>query len=213
MIGMTATIDDYIRSHTDEEGELLSALTRDANVNLLRPRMLSGHLQGRLLKMFCRMVRPQCVLEIGTYTGYATLCMAEALGEEAEIHTVEINDEMEDFIRKYLERSPYRDRIRLHIGDVMEVVPTLGRMFDVVYIDADKRMYSRYYDLVFDYVPSGGIILADNTLWDGKVVADPLPADAQTCGILEFNDKVKADTRVEKVMLPLRDGLTIIRKK
>lgn len=213
MIGMTAAIDDYIRSHTDEEGELLSALTRDANVNLLRPRMLSGHLQGRLLKMFCRMVRPQCVLEIGTYTGYATLCMAEALEEEAEIHTVEINDEMEDFIRKYLERSPYRDRIRLHIGDVMEVVPTLGRMFDVVYIDADKRMYSRYYDLVFDYVPSGGIILADNTLWDGKVVADPLPADAQTCGILEFNDKVKADTRVEKVMLPLRDGLTIIRKK
>lgn len=210
---MTATIDDYIRSHTDEEGELLSALTRDANVNLLRPRMLSGHLQGRLLKMFCRMVRPQCVLEIGTYTGYATLCMAEALEEEAEIHTVEINDEMEDFIRKYLERSPYRDRIRLHIGDVMEVVPTLGRMFDVVYIDADKRMYSRYYDLVFDYVPSGGIILADNTLWDGKVVADPLPADAQTRGILEFNDKVKADTRVEKVMLPLRDGLTIIRKK
>lgn len=213
MIGMTATIGDYIRSHTDEEGELLSALTRDAHVNLLRPRMLSGHLQGRLLKMFCRMVRPQCVLEIGTYTGYATLCMAEALEEEAEIHTVEINDEMEDFIRKYLERSPYRDRIRLHIGDVMEVVPTLGRMFDVVYIDADKRMYSRYYDLVFDYVPSGGIILADNTLWDGKVVADPLPADAQTCGILEFNDKVKADTRVEKVMLPLRDGLTIIRKK
>lgn len=213
MIGMTAAIDDYIRSHTDEEGELLSALTRDANVNLLRPRMLSGHLQGRLLKMFCRMVRPQCVLEIGTYTGYATLCMAEALEEEAEIHTVEINDEMEDFIRKYLERSPYRDRIRLHIGDVMEVVPTLGRMFDVVYIDADKRMYSRYYDLVFDYVPRGGIILADNTLWDGKVVADPLPADAQTCGILEFNDKVKADTRVEKVMLPLRDGLTIIRKK
>lgn len=213
MIGMTAAIDDYIRSHTDEEGELLSALTRDANVNLLRPRMLSGHLQGRLLKMFCRMVRPQCVLEIGTYTGYATLCMAEALEEEAEIHTVEINDEMEDFIRKYMERSPYRDRIRLHIGDVMEVVPTLGRMFDVVYIDADKRMYSRYYDLVFDYVPSGGIILADNTLWDGKVVADPLPADAQTRGILEFNDKVKADTRVEKVMLPLRDGLTIIRKK
>ncbi len=213
MNGMTEAINEYILSHIDEEGALLSALTRDANVNLLRPRMLSGHLQGRLLKMFCRMVRPRCVLEIGTYTGYATLCMAEALEEGAEIHTVEVNDEMEDFIRKYLERSPYRDRIRLHIGDAMEVVPALNRMFDVVYIDADKRMYSRYYDLVFDFVPPGGIILADNTLWDGKVVADPLPTDAQTRGILAFNEKVKADTRVEKVMLPLRDGLTIIRKK
>lgn len=207
------TTDEYILSHIDEEGALLSALNRDAHVNLLRPRMLSGHLQGRVLKMFCRMMRPRRVLEIGTYTGYATLCMAEGLEDGALIHTVEINDEMEDFIMKYLSRSPHKDKIRLHIGDVMDILPELDETFDLVFIDADKRLYSDYYDLVFPKVRKGGLILADNTLWDGKVLAEPHPSDKQTAGILRFNDKIKDDARVEKVILPLRDGLTMIWKK
>ncbi len=207
------TTDEYILSHIDEEGALLSALNRDAHVNLLRPRMLSGHLQGRVLKMFCRMMRPRRVLEIGTYTGYATLCMAEGLEDGALIHTVEINDEMEDFIMKYLSRSPHKDKIRLHIGDVMDILPELDETFDLVFIDADKRLYSDYYDLVFPKVRRGGLILADNTLWDGKVLAEPHPSDKQTAGILRFNNKIKDDARVEKVILPLRDGLTMIWKK
>lgn len=210
---MTKEIESYILSHSDEEGSLLAALNRDANVNLLRPRMLSGHLQGRILKMFCRMLKPKRVLEIGTYTGYATLCMAEALEKDAEIHTLEINDEMEDFIRKYVSQSPDKDKIKLYFGDAMEIIPALDESFDLVFIDADKRLYSDYYDLIFDKLPAGALILADNTLWDGKVL-DPLhPADKQTAGILAFNDKIKADQRVEKVILPLRDGLTMIWKK
>lgn len=209
----TEEIESYILSHIDEEGDLLKALNRDANVNLLRPRMLSGHLQGRLLKLFCRMMRPRRVLEIGTYTGYATLCMAEGLEEGALVHTIEVNDEMEDFIQKYLSRSPHQAKVRLHIGDAMEIIPQLDETFDMVFIDADKRLYSAYYDLVFPKVRVGGLILADNTLWDGKVIEEVAPADKQTQGILCFNDKIKADDRVEKVILPMRDGLTLIWKK
>ena len=209
----TDEIDTYILSHIDEEGELLSALNRDAHVNLLRPRMLSGHLQGRILKMFCRMTRPRRVLEIGTYTAYATLCMAEGLDEDGLIHTIEINDEMEDFIQKYLPRSPHKDKIRLHIGDAMEIIPRLDETFDMVFIDADKRQYAAYYDLVFPYVRKGGLILADNTLWDGMVVENTPPSDKQTQGILFFNEKIKNDDRIEKVILPLRDGLTMMWKK
>lgn len=210
---MTKEIESYILSHSDEEGSLLAALNRDANVNLLRPRMLSGHLQGRILKMFCRMLKPKRVLEIGTYTGYATLCMAEALEKDAEMHTLEINDEMEDFIRKYVSQSPDKDKIKLYFGDAMEIIPALDESFDLVFIDADKRLYSDYYDLIFDKLPAGALILADNTLWDGKVLEPLHPADKQTAGILAFNDKIKADQRVEKVILPLRDGLTMIWKK
>lgn len=207
-------IEAYILSHTDEEGALLTALTRDANVNLLRPRMLSGHLQGRILKMFCRMMRPRTVVEIGTYTGYATLCIAEGLEEGSLIHTIEINDEMEDFIRKYLSQSPDKDKIRLHIGDAMEIIPQLGETFDMVFIDGDKRMYSEYYDLVFPFVRQGGLILVDNTLWDGKILEENIPtSDKQTRGILAFNEKIQYDDRIEKVILPLRDGLTMIWKK
>ncbi len=210
---ITETLNEYILSHIDEEGELLAALNRDANVNLLRPRMLSGHLQGRILKMICRLCRPLRVLEIGTYTGYATLCLAEGCPEKSVIHTIEINDEMEDFIRKYFDKSPYKEKIRLHIGDAMEIVPTLEETFDLVFIDADKRLYSAYYDLVFPMVRRGGVILADNTLWDGKVIEPLHPADKQTAGILGFNERVSQDERVEKVIVPLRDGLTMIWKK
>lgn len=206
-------INEYILSHSDAEGDLLAALNRDANVNLLRPRMLSGHLQGRILKMFCRMLNPVRVLELGTYTGYATLCMAEGMQEGALIHTLEINDEMEDFIMKYLSKSPHKEKICVHFGDAMDIIPQLDDTFDLVFIDADKRLYSDYYDLIFPKVRPGGLILADNTLWDGKVVEEVYPSDKQTLGILAFNEKIKQDDRVEKVILPLRDGLTMIWKK
>ena len=206
-------LEQYILDHIDNEGQLLSQLNRDTHVNLLPPRMLSGHLQGRILKMICRMIAPVRILELGTFTGYSALCMAEALPDNGELHTIEIDDELETFIRKYFDRSPYRDRIHLHIGDAREVVPRLDGTFDMVFIDANKRLYCDYYDLVFNKVRPGGFILADNTLWDGKILQSPLPSDAQTIGIMRFNEKVATDTRVEKVILPLRDGLTLIYKK
>ena len=205
-------MEDYILNHIDQEGELLSRLNRDAHVNLLRPRMLSGHLQGRILKTFCRMLRPEKILEIGTYTGYATLCMAEALSETGIIHTIEIDDELEDFIRKYFDQSSYKDKINLHIGDALKIIPELNETFDLVFIDADKRLYCEYYDLVFDKVRKGGMIIADNTLWDGKVLETAHPSDKQTIGIQCFNDKIANDNRIEKVIIPLRDGLTLIIK-
>lgn len=214
MMKLTAdNMEDYILSHSDDEGSLLSTLYRDANVNLLRPRMLAGHLQGRILKMFCRMLRPHRVLEIGTYTGYATLCMAEGMEGDALIHTIEINDEMEDFIMKYFPCSPYKDKIKLHFGDALKLIPTLGETFDMVYIDGDKRQYSDYFETSFPYVRQGGLILADNTLWDGKVIEEVHTSDRQTEEILRFNDKINKDNRIEKVILPLRDGLTMIWKK
>lgn len=209
---MTEELEDYILSHIDKEGESLHKLDRETHLFHLRPRMCSGHLQGRLLKMIVRMIRPKNILELGTFTGYSALSMAEGMDGDGELHTVEIDDELEDFIREHLEKSPYADRIHLHIGDALEIVPQLGLTFDLVFIDADKRRYDDYYNMIFDHVAHGGFILADNTLWDGKVVDYGKKLDAQTAGILRFNDLVAADPRVEKVILPLRDGLTIIRK-
>ncbi|PXV68053.1 putative O-methyltransferase YrrM [Dysgonomonas alginatilytica] len=206
-------IEQYILTHIDEEGELLRNLNRDAHVNLLRPRMISGHLQGRLLKMFCRIVQPKYILEIGTYTAYATLCLAEGAADNAEIHTIEVNDELEDFIMKHLHKSKLKDKIHLHIGDAIQIIPTIDCIFDLVFIDANKRHYCEYYDLIFDKVRSGGLIIADNTLWDGKVLETPHPTDKQTIGIQAFNDMLEKDNRVEKVILPIRDGLTLIWKK
>ena len=205
-------IDKYITDHIDPEGELLSDINRTAHVKLLRPRMVSGHLQGRVLKMLVRMCRPQRILEIGTYTGYATICLAEGLPDDGEIHTIEIDDELEDFIKEQFDKTDLKDKIRLHIGDALDIIPQLDGCFDLVFIDADKRLYSQYYDLVFDKLRPGGIILADNTLWDGKVLETPHPSDKQTIGIQKFNEKIKNDGRIEKVILPLRDGLTIIYK-
>lgn len=206
-------IEQYILSHIDEEGDLLKNLNRDAHVNLLRPRMLSGHLQGRLLKMLCRLVQPKYILELGTYTAYATLCLAEGAPDDAEIHTLEMNDELEDFIMKYLHQTKLQDKIHLHLGDALEIIPTLDYVFDLVFIDANKRTYVEYYNLIFDKVRSGGLIIADNTLWDGKILDIPKPSDKQTIGIQQFNDLIARDERVEKVILPMRDGLTLIRKK
>lgn len=208
------TLEAYILRHIDAEPPLLAALSRDAHVKLLRPRMMAGHLQGRLLKMCCRMIRPRRVLEIGTYTAYATLCMAEGLPSGALIHTVDVNDEMEPFIRPWLALSPDKEKIRLHWGRAEDILPALGETFDLVYIDGDKRDYCTYYDLVFPHVRPGGFILADNTLWSGKVTdsVPPRSADRQTQGILAFNEKISRDVRTEKVIIPLRDGLTVICK-
>lgn len=208
------TIDEYILQHIDPEGDYLNALYRDTHLRLLYPRMASGHLQGRMLKMFVQMIRPQQVLEIGTYSGYSALCMAEGLPENATLHTIEINDEQEDFTRPWLENSPYADKIKFYIGDAMKLIPLLNQQFDLVFMDADKRKYIDYYELVLPLLNKGGYIIADNTLWDGHVLEEhPHPNDHQTICIKAFNDLIAADTRVEKVILPLRDGLTLIRKK
>ncbi len=208
------TLDEYILRHIDPEGEYLHALYRDTHLKLLYPRMASGHLQGRMLKMFVRMIRPRQVLEIGTYSGYSALCIAEGLPEGSLLHTFEINDEQEDFTRPWLEGSPYADRIRFYIGDALQCVPGLGLTFDLVFMDGDKRKYIDYYEMALSVLSPGGYILADNTLWDGHVLEEsPRTSDLQTLGIQAFNDLVAQDTRVEKVILPLRDGLTIIYKK
>lgn len=205
-------IDDYILSHIDPEGEYLHNLYRATNLHMLYSRMASGHLQGRLLKMFVTMIRPKLVLEIGTFSGYSGLCIAEGLDEDAHLHTIEINDEQEDFTLPWFTNSPYADKITMHIGDALEVIPQLDLRFDMAFIDGDKRIYTEYYELVLKYLNPGGYILADNTLWDGHVL-EKESHDQQTIGIKAFNDRLAQDTRVEKVILPLRDGLTIIRKK
>lgn len=208
------TIDEYILCHIDPEGEYLHALYRDTHLKLLYPRMASGHLQGRMLKMFVRMIRPRQVLEIGTYSGYSALCIAEGLPEGALLHTFEINDEQEVFTRPWLEGSRYADRIRFYIGDALKCVPGLGLTFDLVFVDGDKRKYIDYYEMALSVLSPGGYIIADNTLWDGHVLEEhPRASDLQTLGIQAFNDYVAQDNRVEKVILPLRDGLTIIYKK
>ncbi len=205
-------LEQYILEHIDPEDDYLHRLYRATNLHLLYGRMASGHLQGRLLKMLVTMIRPMRILEIGTYSGYSALCLAEGLPEGGLLHTVEVNDEQEDFTRPWFENSAYADRIRFHIGDAMEVVPALGERFDLVFIDADKRKYSDYYEMVMNCLNPGGYIIADNTLWDGHVVENPPSRDSQTRGIMAFNDLVAADQRVEKVIIPLRDGLTVIRK-
>ena len=208
----TESIDEYILQHIDPESDYLKALYRDTHVKLLRPRMASGHLQGRMLKMFVKMIRPRQILEIGTYSGYSALCLAEGLSEGGMLHTFEINDEQEDFTRPWLENSPFADKIRFYIGDALELVPHLGVTFDLAFIDGDKRKYIDYYEMVLKHLSTGGYIIADNTLWDHKV-CDGHSHDTQTRAVMAFNDKIATDTRVEKVILPLRDGLTLIWKK
>ncbi|WP_291530553.1 O-methyltransferase [Bacteroides sp. UBA939] len=208
------TIDEYILQHIDEEGEYLNALYRDTHLKLLYPRMASGHLQGRMLKMFVRMIRPRRILEIGTYSGYSALCLAEGLAQDGMLYTFEINEEQEDFTRPWLEGSGYADKITFYIGDALQLVPQLDVTFDLAFIDADKRRYTDYYEMVLPRLSDGGYIIADNTLWDSHVLEEhPRNNDLQTIGIKAFNDHVAQDARVEKVILPLRDGLTIIRKK
>ena len=206
------SLDDYILRHITPEDPYLHDLYRATNLELLRPRMASGHLQGRLLKMLVKMIRPKNVLEVGTFSGYSAICMAEGLEKGGMVYTFEINDEQEDFTRPWIEGSPVADRIRFIIGDANQEAPRLGVKFDMAFIDGDKRTYVETYETVLGLLKPGGYILADNTLWDGHVTDPSYDHDQQTLGIRRFNDYIQKDHRVEKVILPLRDGLTIIRK-
>ena len=206
-------IDDYVAMHSEPEPEYLYRLWRATNIRTIHGRMASGHLQGRLLKMLVEMIRPMRVLEIGTFSGYSAIAMAEGLPEGGRLYTFEINDEMEDFTRPWIEGSPVADRIEFIIGDAIKEAPRLGITFDMAFIDGDKRNYRECYEMVLRILRPGGFIVADNTLWDGHVVDHAYDHDQQTQGIEDFNDFIAQDTRVEKVMLPLRDGLTLIRKR
>lgn len=206
-------IEEYILNHSDKEDPILAELNRETNLKILRPRMLSGHLQGKVLEMISKMIHPEKILELGTYTGYSAICLAKGLKDNGTLHTIEINDELEEIIRKYLLKAGIENKVKLHFGNAQKIIPQLNEQFDLVFIDADKREYLEYYHLVFDYVKTGGFILADNVLWSGKVIELELPDDEYTKGIFDFNRFIKDDDRVEKVILPLRDGLTLIRKK
>ena len=211
---MNEQLNDYILNHIDAEPEHLYRLERDTHLRLLYSRMCSGHLQGRLLKMLVRMAKPERILELGTFSGYSAQCLAEGLlSGDAQVHTIEIEDELEDFLRQHFADSPVGHRIHLHIGDARQILPQLNLMFDLVFIDANKRHYPQYYELVLPWLTPGGFIIADNTLWDGKVAEPHAKIDPQTEGILSFNQMVAADPRVEKVIIPVRDGLSIIYKK
>lgn len=207
---MDDALDDYIRSHTTPERPELYRLWRATNTQLVRGRMASGHVQGQLLRMLVGMVRPKRILEVGTFSGYSALAMAAALPPGGELYTFEVNDEMEDFARGWFDASPYGSRIRFTVGDALTLVPALGLDFDFVFIDGDKRQYADYYAMAKHHLAPGGYIVADNTLWDGHVVDPAYDRDAQTQGIRRFNEVVVADSEVECVILPLRDGLTLI---
>lgn len=206
-------MEQYILRHISPEDEYLHRLYRATHTCLLRPRMASGHLQGQLLRMLVEMIRPRTVVEIGTYSGYSALSMAAGMTKEGTIYTFEINDEQEEFTRPWLEKSPYPGRIRMIVGDVMTLLPPMQLTVDLAFVDGNKRDYAAYYEMLFPMIRPGGYILADNTLWDGNVIVPEKHHDAQTEGILRFNELVARDERVEKVILPLRDGLTLIRKK
>ena len=209
---MSPELEQYVLSHIDPEGDYLYRLYRATNLHTLHGRMASGHLQGRLLKMLVRMARPRNILEVGTFSGYSAICMAEGLDEGGKVYTFEINDEQEDFTRPWIEGSPVADKIKFIIGDAITMAPSLGVVFDMAFVDGDKRTYVETYEMAMSVLRRGGYIIADNTLWDGHVTDHAYDRDSQTAGIRRFNDHVAADPRVEKVILPLRDGLTIIRK-
>ena len=210
---MTEDIEKYVLAHSEPEGDYLYRLYRATNIHTIHGRMASGHLQGRLLKMLVRMIRPKNILEVGTFSGYSAICMAEGLDEGGKVWTFEINDEMEDFTRPWIENSPVADKIDFRIGDANIEAPKLGVTFDLAFVDGDKRTYVETYEMVLSILRPVGYIIADNTLWDGHVTDPAYDHDHQTQGIRRFNDHVAADNRVEQVIVPLRDGLTLIRKK
>ncbi len=209
---MTEELEKYICNHSDAEGDYLYRLYRATNIYLLHGRMASGHLQGRLLKMLVKMVRPKIILEVGTFSGYSAICLAEGLDEGGMVYTFEINDEQEEFTRPWIENSPVADKITFTIGDAITEAPKLGIEFDMAFIDGDKRTYIETYEAVLKMLRPGGFILADNTLWDGHIIDPAYARDQQTKGIALFNDHIANDSRVERVIIPLRDGLTLIRK-
>jgi len=207
------TINDYIINHTEKEDSVLDELERETNLKVLRPRMLSGHYQGKLIEFLSKMIQAQKILEIGTYTGYSAICWAKGLKEGGILHTIDINDELEGIITKYINKSGLKEKIKLHFGDAMNIIQTINETFDIVFIDADKPNYLNYYNLVFDKVKRGGYIIADNVLWDGKVIKEMKKEDESTKAIKEFNNFIQNDDRVENIILNIRDGLMIARKK
>ena len=202
----------YVEEHSQPESELLKKINRETHLEVLRPRMLSGHLQGRVLSMLSKMIRPKNVLEIGTYTGYSALCIAEGLAEGGKIITIDKNEELEARVRQYVKESPYGQQIELRIGDALEILPTLEEDFDLVFIDADKANYLNYFNLVIDRLHSGAYLIADNVLWSGKVIEQVEEGDVDTHALIEFNKAMQHDSRVENVLFPIRDGLMVIRK-
>ncbi len=204
-------LDDYIVAHSEKEPELLQQLTRETYQKVLQPRMLSGHFQGRILSVLSKLIAPKFILEIGTYTGYSALCLCEGLHKNGELHTIDINEELEDFQRKYFEKSGYSHQITQHIGDATKIIPNLNQKFDLVFIDADKPNYPTYFNLIIQKMNPGGVILSDNVLWSGKVIEKLNPKDVSTKAVMEYNKLLVADPRVETVLLPIRDGLTISR--
>ncbi len=206
-------LEKYILDHIDPEDQILYELNRKTHLHVLRPRMLSGHLQGQILKMLCRMIQPKSILEIGTYTGYSSICMAQSTPDDTFIDTIEIDDEIIPFTQSFFDKAGFSKKIKIHLGDALDVIPTLDKKYDLIFMDGDKRQYPNYYKQIFDILNPGGYIFADNILWDGKIIEPVHPNDRYTQGILEFNQIVKEDQRVEKVIFPFRDGIFIIRKK
>ena len=206
-------LDAYIVSHSEEEPQLLKQLTRETYQKILQPIMLSGPYQGRVLSMISKLINPKSILELGTFTGYATLCLAEGLQKNGLIHTIDINEELEPIQNKYFERSGYRNQIIQHVGDAVDIIPTIDLNFDLVFIDADKPNYVNYFHLIIEKLNTGGIIISDNVLWHGKVIEPLNNKDISTKALLDYNSLLKKDPRVESVLLPIRDGLTISRKK
>jgi predicted O-methyltransferase YrrM len=205
-------LDDYVVKHSEDEPELLQQLNRETYQKILQPRMLSGHYQGRILSMISKLVNPKNILEIGTYTGYSALCLAEGMQTSGELHTIDINEELHDFQRKYFNKSGYGKQIHQHTGNALDIIPKLDIEFDLIFIDADKENYSNYFNCIIDKLNFGGIILSDNVLWSGKVIAPLKEDDTSTKALIEYNTLLKKDERIETVLLPIRDGLTISRK-
>jgi caffeoyl-CoA O-methyltransferase len=206
-------LDHYVTQHSQDEPELLAQLNKETYQKILQPRMLSGHFQGRVLSMLSKIIHPTNILEVGTYTGYATLCLAEGLAENGTIDTLDIEEELFDFQRKYFDRSLWGKQITQHLGDALEIIPTLNKKYDLVFIDADKENYINYFHMIVPMMNKGGIILSDNVLWSGKVLEEVKPNDIPTKILLEYNELLKNDSRIETVLLPIRDGLTVSRIK
>lgn len=208
---LSEDLEDYVTAHSQDEPALLAQLNKETYQKILLPRMLSGHFQGRVLSMLSKLIRPASILEIGTYTGYATLCLCEGMHENGIIHTIDIKEELVDFQRKYFDKSPWGNQIKQHLGEAADIIPTLEMKFDLVFIDADKENYLNYYELIVPKMNKGGIILSDNVLWSGKVIEPLKEGDLSTKILLEYNQRLKNDPRVETVLLPIRDGLTVSR--
>ena len=204
-------LEDYIEQHSEKEPLLLAALNKETYQKILLPRMLSGHFQGRVLSMLAKLIRPMHILEIGTYTGYSALCLCEGMQENGTLHTIDIKEELVDFQRKHFDKSPWGEQIFQHLGEAVEIIPTLDLKFDLVFIDADKENYLNYFELIVPIMNKGGIILSDNVLWSGKVLEPLNPKDLSTKVLLEYNQLLATDSRVETVLLPIRDGLTVCR--